>query len=338
MTAVSVKDVAKLAGVAIGTVSNVLNHPERVSEPTIARVRDAIDKLGFVRNDAARQLRAGSSRAIGLVMLDARNPFFNDVSRGAEAAAADAGFAVIVGNSDEDSDREAGYLDLFEQQRLHGLLISPVGEVGPRLRRLREHGTPAVLVDRLSKDTSFSSVAVDDVEGGRLAVAHLVGAGRRRIAYLGGPPSLRQVADRLAGARYAIGESDVSIETIPTEALTVAEGAAAARAIAARQASDRPDAVFAANDLLAIGALQALTAAGIRVPHEIALVGYDDIAFASALTVPLTSVRQPAELIGATALGILLDEAADPALEPRQVQFTPQLVVRDSSRSESFRE
>ena len=331
MSAVSVKDVAKLAGVSVGTVSNVLNRPGKVSEETVARVQDAIAKLGFVRNDAARQLRAGSSRAIGLIMLDARNPFFTEISRGAELAAAEAGFSVIFGNSDEDSAREAAYLDLFEEQRLHGLLISPVGEVDERLRRLRERGIPAVLVDRRATDTSFSSIAVDDVEGGRIAVAHLIDTGHRRIAFVGGPQSLRQVADRLAGGRRAVGETDAALEVIPTAALSVAEGGQAARAIAARPVGERPDAIFAANDLVAIGILQEFAVAGIRTPEDIALVGYDDIDFASALTVPLSSVRQPAEQIGARALAILLAEAADPSLEPRHVEFTPALVVRASS-------
>jgi LacI family transcriptional regulator len=331
MASVSVKDVAKLAGVSIGTVSNVLNHPDKVSEQTAKRVHDAIDKLGFVRNEAARQLRAGASRALGLVILDARNPFFTDLSRGAEDEAAAAGFSVILGNSGESGDRESAYLDLFEEQRLHGLLISPVGDVAARLRKLRERGIRSVLVDRVSDDSSFSSVSVDDVAGGRLAVTHLIEAGRRRIAFAGGPESLRQVADRLTGARLAVGETDASLEVLPTEALTVAEGNAVGAAVAARPAGQRPDAVFAANDLVAIGVLSALASAGIGVPGDMALVGYDDIDFARELTVPLSSVRQPAPKIGATAVRILLDETQDPSIAPRAVRYQPELVVRASS-------
>ncbi len=331
----SVKDVAKLAGVSVGTVSNVLNNPDKVTETTITRVHDAIDRLGFVRNDAARQLRAGSSRAIGLVILDVRNPFFTDLARGAEDAAAERGYSVIVGNSDESDEREATYLDLFEEQRVHGMLISPVGEVAPRLRRLRERGIRSVLVDRLSWDDSFSSVSVDDVAGGRLAVEHLIETGRRRIAYVGGPASIRQVDDRLTGARVALSEHpDAALEVIRTSALSIAEGVAAGQAIAARPRARRPDAVFAANDLVAIGLLQAFAhARDIRVPDDVALVGYDDIDFANASTVPLTSLRQPAALIGATALRFLLEEAEDPGLAPRQAHYQPELVVRSSSAS-----
>src|ERR1700744_452173 len=158
MAAVSVRDVALRAGVSVGTVSNVMNRPDKVSAATIESVQRAISELGFVRNDAARQLRAGRSRAVGLVILDVGNPFFADLARGAEDQAARAGFSIILGNSDEKADREATYLDLFEEQRMHGVLISPFGDITARLLRLRERGIPAVLVDRTTQDESFSSV------------------------------------------------------------------------------------------------------------------------------------------------------------------------------------
>jgi LacI family transcriptional regulator len=179
MAAASVRDVALRAGVSVGTVSNVLNRPAKVTADTVARVQRAIDELGFIRNDAARQLRAGHSKTVGLVVLDVRNPFFTDVARGAEDKAAEAGLTVILGNSDENTDRESAYLDLFEEQRVHGVLISPFGDITTRLERLRQRGIPAVLVDRSSGDASFSSVSVDDLAGGRLAVEHLVAQGRR---------------------------------------------------------------------------------------------------------------------------------------------------------------
>ena len=334
--AVSVRDVAAAASVSVGTVSNVLNRPEKVSPETVARVLAAIDELGFVRNDAARQLRAGRSRSIGLVVLDVRNPFFTDVARGAEDRAAEDGMTILLGNSDENPDRERSYLDLFEEQRVHGVLISPMVDDLPRLARLRARGVPVVLVDRESEDHSFSSVAVDDIVGGAQAVRHLVESGRRRIAFVGGPTSIRQVADRLEGARRAAAETPgVSLEVIETESTTVLEGRAAGERIRARTAEDRPDAVFAANDLLAMGVLQALVMLGdTLVPDEIALIGYDDIDFAQAAVVPLSSIRQPAWLIGYTAVDLLLREARHGAdFVPDQVQFQPELVVRDSTRT-----
>jgi LacI family transcriptional regulator len=330
----SVRDVALRAGVSVGTVSNVFNHPEKVSAAVIERVQAAIDELGFIRNDAARQLRAGRSKTIGLVVLDVRNPFFTDVARGAEDSAADAGLTVILGNSDENTERESAYLDLFEEQRVHGVLISPYGDITGRLDRLRQRGIPAVLVDRTSGDPSFSSVSVDDLAGGRLAVEHLINRGRGRIAFIGGPMQLSQVADRLAGARAAVAaHPSVSLEVVETDALSVLAGRAAGIALVAREPHERPDAVFAANDLVAMGVLQALMMQGadVRVPGEIALIGYDDIDFASAAVVPLSSIRQPSAQIGRTAVELLLAQAADTTVAPRQVVFEPQLVVREST-------
>ena len=328
---VSVRDVAERASVSVGTVSNVMNHPEKVSDAVVARVQAAIDELGFIRNDAARQLRDGRSKTIGLVVLDVRNPFFTDIARGAEDRAADAGLSVTLGNSDENTAREATYLDLFEQQRVHGVLLSPYADIDERLHRLRKRGIPVVLVDRTSADASFSSVSVDDVAGGRLAVEHLIAQGRKRIAFIGGPLAIRQVADRLEGARRGVAVGGATLEIVEIEALSVIAGREAGAKIAAR--TERPDAIFAANDLVAMGVLQALMMQGadVRVPHDIALIGYDDIDFASAAVVPLSSIRQPAALIGATAVEILLDEAASPDAVARQVVFQPELVVRAST-------
>ncbi|GMA91469.1 LacI family DNA-binding transcriptional regulator [Homoserinibacter gongjuensis] len=331
--AVSIRDVAERAGVSVGTVSNVLNKPDRVSEAVATRVSDAIRELGYVRNDAARQLRAGRSSSVGLVVLDARNPFFTDVARGAEDAAAEHGVAVLLGDSDEKPEREAAYLDLFEEQRVRGVLVSPLGDIRDRLQRLRALGAPVVLVDRMAEDSSLSSVSVDDVAGGRTAVAHLLETGRRRIAFVGGPLGLRQVADRLAGAQHAVAAvPDAQLEVLEGSALSVSEGRRMGEQLVARDPAERPDAVFTANDLLAVGLLQALVMrGGVRVPDDIALIGFDDIDFASATIVPLSSLRQPSRLIGQTALGILLEEADDPTLAPRQVVFQPELVIRESS-------
>jgi len=331
--AVSIRDVAERAGVSVGTVSNVLNRPDRVSDAVVERVQRAIRELGYVRNDAARQLRAGRSSSVGLVVLDARNPFFTDVARGAEDAAAEHGVAVLLGDSDEKPEREAAYLDLFEEQRVRGVLVSPLGDIQERLHRMRALGTPVVLVDRIASDSSLSSVSVDDMAGGRTAVAHLLGLGRRRIAFVGGPLALRQVADRLAGAREAVATvPGAELEVLECAASSVLEGRRIGEQLVARPASRRPDAVFTVNDLLAVGLLQALVMRSeVRVPDDIAIVGFDDIDFASATIVPLSSVRQPSRLIGQTALGILLEEADDPDLAPRQVVFQPELVIREST-------
>lgn len=332
--AVGVKDVATAAGVSVGTVSNVLNRPDRVSAQTVERVQRVIRELGFVRNDAARQLRAGRSRSIGLVVPDIGNPFFADVARGAEDRAADAGMTVLLGNSDEREERQEAHLDLFREQRVNGVLLSPASDDLSAVLRFASGAMPMILVDREVEQGLVPSVSVDDVEGGRLAAEHLLAAGRRRLAFVCGPQSVRQVADRLVGARAAVASrSDAVLEVVERSALTVLQGRAAGEAILARDAADRPDAVFAANDLLAVGLLQAFSfGAGIRVPEDIAVVGYDDIDFASATVVPLSSVRQPARLLGWTGVDLLLKEL-DGVEHDRRVRFQPELVVRESSAS-----
>lgn len=331
---ISIRDVAQRAGVSVGTVSNVLNRPDDVSPDSVVRVSQAIEELGYVRNDAARKLRAGVSTTVGFVVLDGQNPFYNDVVRGAEDEAATHGIAILYGNTDEDPSREKVYLDLFREQQVRGLLLAPFGDVLPQLRRLRSAGIAPVLVDRFSADAEFSSVSVDSVAGGRLAVDHLIESGRRRIAFVGGPMQLRQMNDRLAGARASAENATarVELEVVATTAMTVDEGAAAGARILARPRRDWPDAVFAGNDLLALGLLQSLVSAGrMLVPDEIALIGFDDTIFAAAAAVPLSSIRQPSRMIGRTALRIVLEEAADPESIPRQTVFPPELVVRRST-------
>lgn len=333
-TTTSIRDVARLAGVSVGTVSNVLNKPDGVSPDSVARVQQAIEQLGYVRNDAARRLRAGVSSTVGFVVLDGQNPFFNDVVRGAEDEASRNGIAILLGNTDEDSSREGMYLDLFEEQRVRGVLIAPYGDISERLQRLKSRDIPAVLVDRLNFDGRFSSVAVDSIAGGRMAAEHLIDTGRRRIGFVGGPFDIRQVRDRLEGARVAAEHSDhdVDIEVITTSAMTVAEGVLAGARLLDRPRGEWPDAIFAANDLLALGVLQSLVAAGVPVPGQISLIGFDDIPFAAAAAVPLSSVRQPSRTIGQTALRILLEESDDPDLIPRQTVYQPELVVRRSTQ------
>jgi LacI family transcriptional regulator len=329
----SVKQVADLAGVSLGTVSNVLNRPELVGDSTKQRVLRAIEELGYVRNEAARQLRAGRSRSIGLVVLDVGNPFFTDIAAGVEHAAARFGLSLFLCNSAEDASREAHYLALLEEQRAYGVLLSPVNGDSSRLAGLRKRGTATVLVDRRAS-RSMCSVSVDDIVGGDLAVAHLAGLGHRRIAFVGGPVGLKQVSDRLSGARGAVADAglrDTALQVVETSALTVGQGRVAGERIASVPARRRPTAVFCANDLLALGVLQEMTKRRLRVPEDVAIVGYDDIEFASAAAVPLTSVRQPRFQLGEAATDLLVNEVDDPKHRHRQVVFEPDLVVRAST-------
>jgi LacI family transcriptional regulator len=329
-SAVSVKEVASAAGVSVGTVSNVLNRPDSVAPATRERVLASMHELGFVRNESARLLRAGRSRVVGLVVLDVGNPFFTDVARGAEEELQAQGLSLMLCNTDERREKEQQYLELFEEQRVQGVLITPTDAAGEQLDAMRGRGTPVVLVDRRSPNRDGCSVSVDDLAGGAQVMKHLAGSGHRRLAYIGGPFSLAQVRDRHDGFVGA-SPSGVGEVVFETTGLNVAQGRDAAARLLAVGVRKRPTAVFCANDLIAFGVLQHLTINGIRVPQDVAIVGYDDIDFAAAAAVPLSSVRQPRQLLGSTAARLLLDEVQSMDHEHQQVVFDPELVVRASS-------
>ncbi|AXG82056.1 LacI family DNA-binding transcriptional regulator [Streptomyces paludis] len=331
---VGIKDVAGAAGVSVGTVSNVINRPDSVTEETRRRVLSAIERLGYVRSESARQLRAGRSRILAVLVLDMANPFFVGVASGAERSARAAGLGVMLCNSAESPAEEAAYLTLFSEQRVRGVLVTPADMSGRNLDAFRRHGIPFVFVDRVVPSADGCSVSVDDVNGGALAVRHLLRRGSRDIAYVSGPMHLTQCQNRRDGALRALAEVG-----LPPAALRHVEAArldvTAGRDAGARLLgmAPRPTAVFCANDLLALGVLQTLYHAGVRVPEDIALVGYDDIEFAAAAAVPLTSVRQPARRLGGAAADLLIEETGDDAAahRHRRIVLQPELVVRAST-------
>lgn len=332
--AVGVKDIATAAGVSLGTVSNVLNHPDRVSARTRARVEQVMSDLGFVPNESARQLRAGRSRTLAYVVLDASNPFFTDVARGVEETVAQKDLSLFMCNSDNRADRERAYLARLEEQRVAGVLVTPVDPDSETLDVISGRGTPIVIVDRIRSRETHCSVAVDDVLGGRLAMEHLLDLGHERVAFIGGPSSIGQVRDRHKGSLDALDDAGLGEENltrIDTAALSIGEGRQAAERLLGIPSKRRPTAAFCANDLLALGLLQQCVAAGVRVPEDLAIVGYDDIEYAGAAAVPLTSVRQPRMRLGRTAADLLLDEVDNPDHAHQQITFTPELVARAST-------
>lgn len=250
---------------------------------------------------------------------------------------------VIVCNSGDSSERERRHLELLEEQRVQGILITPLHDgVAPArdgrespLAQIIERGTPVVLVDRESGRHNRCSVAVHDVLGGRLAGEHLVEQRHRRIAFVGGPFSIRQVAERHRGLSEAVAERGgpgAELSVFTTDALTAEAGRTAGEEIAALPAAQRPTAVFCANDLLALGVLQVMTMHELAVPRDMAIVGYDDIEFAGSAAVPLSSIRQPRAQLGRAAAQLLLEEIyAGAEHQHRNVVFKPELVVRRSS-------
>ncbi len=333
MRQVGIRDVASLAGVSQGSVSHYLNHPDRVSPPMRERIQRAIDQLGFVRNNVASQLRLGRSAAIAYMAPDVGNPFFATIVEGVESRAVTEGLSVFIVNSHRDRAREDAYLRMFEQNRIQGILVASYDSLEERLLAIRSRGIPSVIVGQHAQSDAQPSVSVDEVRGGYLAGQHLVASGRRRLAYAGGPMSIHQVHDRYQGASDAVRDQPgATIEIIPVDERTIDDGRRVAEQIVGRPAWQRPDGVFAANDLTALGLLQGLVDGGVRVPEDIALVGYDDIEFGASSLVPLTTIRTPQMGFGVRAMDLLIGEMAGQPLAERHLILDPELVVRASSR------
>ncbi|NLP83337.1 LacI family transcriptional regulator [Microbacterium sp. CFH 90308] len=328
MSRPGIRQVAARAGVAVGTVSAYLNHPDRVSAARAQRIAEAIAELGFVPSSAGRQLRLGVSSLIGYLSPDVSNPHFSEIAQEVEYRAERLGMTVFFAHSHGDRAREDAYLEAFEQRQVRGLLVSSFEPVEERLAAMRDRGTPSVLVGRRACRPEQPSVSIDDVSGGHQAAEHLRANGCRRLAFVGGPLPVQQVADRLAGARQVAPD----LEVIEVAERSIAVGRSVGHALAARRPAERPDGVFAANDVLALGILQALVAGGVSVPTEVALVGYDDNEFAEASLIPLTSVRARHEDFGATAVDLLFEAIEHASVPDPQRVYAPELIVRESSR------
>lgn len=330
---VGIKDVAREAGVSLGTVSNVLNRPGIVAAPTRQRVLDVIDTLGYVRSDGARQLRGFASRLVAVLVLDLANPFFTALAAGVEQAALEADLGVMVCTAGRGPADEARHLSLITSHQVRGAVLASGDGTGRRVAGFRRNGVPFVIADQNAPQPGACSVGIDDVAGGQAAVRHLIQQGHRSIGYVSGPDGLQQVRDRRRGAAIAVNLAGLpaeSLRDLPCPALTVGAGRDAGHRILGLR--KRPTAVFCANDLLALGVMQALYEAGLRVPEDIAVVGYDDIEFAASAVVPLTSVRRPALTLGREAGRLLLEDTAEAAThEHTHVVLQPELVVRRST-------
>ncbi|WES63132.1 substrate-binding domain-containing protein [Microbacter sp. GSS18] len=333
MARVGIREVAIHADVAVGTVSNYLNHPERLSPEKAERIRQAIEVLGFVRSNAARQLRLGVSTVIGYIAPDVSNPYFAEIAESVERRATERGVSVFLANSHRSRDREDAYLQVFEQHQVQGLLVSSHLPIEERLAQVRRRGTPSVLVGQRASSPEQPSVSLDDVSGGRQAMQHLIDIGCRRIAFVGGPLMVPQVADRLTGAGEAARASGVvTLEVIDMGDRTVRGGHEVGEALMARPPEMRPDGIFAVNDLLALGLMQVLVLGGVSVPQDVAIVGYDDNEFAEASLIPLSTVRGRHELFGVAVVDVLFDAIEGAAIDDPHRMFDPTLVPRASTQ------
>lgn len=336
-TRASIGDVARQAGVSLGTVSNVLNRPERVSPATRAKVLAAIEALAYVPSGAARQLRAGRLTTVGAVVRDLAHPACTAVARGIEDRLTVDDHTLMVASSDEDHAREVHHLRLFEEHGVLGVLVTPTAHEVRHLLDLQARGAEVVLLDPHGRVPELTSVCVDDVVGAAWAVGHLIELGHRRIGTVTGPGRGRRRADLRAGARRAVvdagldpGEVLVEVDVARTDVEHGVRGAAEALA-----GAPPPTALFCGDDRLALGALQAVRGVragggrGDRDATGVAVVGYGDLDVAAELATPLTSVRRPMHRLGHAAADLLLRSAAGEPVEA--LTLLPELVVRASS-------
>ncbi|GAB96986.1 LacI family transcriptional regulator [Kineosphaera limosa] len=333
---VSSGDVAKRAGVSRSHVSNYFNHPELVSAENRERIAEAIEALQYVRHEPARQLRGTSSTSIGLVLLDAWMPYFAEVSTGVEDAADARGWFVHFLNSRRDPEREERHIGFLEAWRVSGLIIVPQQPRIERLEALIPRGiTPLLLDPPREHPTSpqLPSVVVDHVEGGRLAAAHLIERGGTRFAVVGNPRRVGHSADRYAGFAQYLEQAGVGgpPTLIETQSMDVAAGTAAAAEVIALPPKRRPDAIFASNDSIAFGLVHGLLAAGVRIPDDIRVIGYDDVAMSAQIALPLTTIRQPSHQLGATAADLTIDIIEGTQMRDIHVILHPELVVRSTT-------
>ncbi|WP_461031753.1 LacI family DNA-binding transcriptional regulator [Streptomyces mayteni] len=325
----TIKDVAALAGVSVGTASRVLSGNSATSPAARERVRAAAEKLGYRPDARARALRSTRSHAVGLLVSDVRNPFFADIAHGAEQAALASSYVTLLANANEDTAQQDTYLEAFLTQRVDGIIVAPQGEGGGNLRAVEQARTPLVFVDRTVDGFDVPSVTSDNAQGIELAVAHLAELGHTRVGYIGGPAAVstgraRHDAYLAAVARHGLDEDP---ELVTAGDFRSASGAAAtARLLTGRRP---PTALLAADSLMAIGALGEVRRQGRRIGSDVALVAFDDIEWFRELDPPLTVVAQDARALGERAMRLLLDVMDGGAVTSETLPM--RLVVRQSS-------
>jgi len=303
---VTIRDVAERAGVSVATVSHVLNGTRRVAPETAARVRRAMEELGYQPNGVAQSLRKRTTYAIGVLVSDITNPFFATLVRGVEDAAIEAGYSVIVCNSDEDPKKEDMYIRALWRRRIDGMIIAPTRDgSSPAIQELAKKKLPFVFVDRKAKGVEAPAVLSDNVGGAYQATKYLIERGHRRIGIILGIPGSTTTEERLTGYRRALEEAGIPFleELVAWGGYRIEGGRQAVKKFLSLS---RPiSAIFSTNNLMTIGVLQELLFQNIDIPEEIAVIGFDDLEWAELLCPPLTAVAQRAYEIGRQAFYLL---------------------------------
>jgi LacI family transcriptional regulator len=331
MKKVTILDIARAAGVSYQTVSRVLNGKPDVAADTRARIDDVIRELGYRPSDLARGLRSKSTRTIGLLVPDSANPFFAEIAKGVESAGFAAGYSVILCNAAKDPAREYEYLELLQSKGVDGLIFIAASPDIAHLRPRVEAGLPVVLFYRDAEGLPVDTFQVDNSFAGRLAAQHLIALGHRHIACIQPASEATPSGRRVDGFRNTLREAGIDLPPVlmPRGDNLLSGGERAAYELLASE--QHFTAIFAANDAMAIGAMRTLREAGLRIPHDISIMGMDDIVLASYVDPPLTTLYQPKQEAGEQAARALIARIEGQTVEPRNTVLECRLVERAST-------
>jgi LacI family repressor for deo operon, udp, cdd, tsx, nupC, and nupG len=323
----TVKEIAAAANVSVATVSRALQRPEVVSETTRQHIQEVVKRLGYTPNALARNLRTARTRLIIALLPDIANPFFSEVIRGIEQVAHESGYSVLLGETQSSLVREQAYADMVAARQADGIIT-----MSHRVPSIPIQGRlPVVNACEYVKDSQISSVYVDNVAAADAAVSYLITLGHRDIAIVGGPPASPICVDREQGYRLALQRAQLPVQPALAVAgdFSVEAGERAIERLLAQGAAF--SAVFCANDEMAIGAMRALGAHGMRVPEDVSVVGFDDIRFARYTSPALTTIAQPKHALGREATTMLIELLNDPEVPPRKRVLSADLIVRGST-------
>jgi LacI family transcriptional regulator len=332
----NIQEVARRAGVSISTVSRVLNGTARVNSEVRARVEAAIEELAYRPSRAARSLRTNHSTIIGLLVSDIQNPFFTGLIKGVEDVAQRRGYSMILCNSDENPQREQQYLAVLSDERVAGVIIVPTREQVRGLNRFHERSIPIVALDRRIKDSRIDAVLTDNIAGAREAVTHLIQNGYRRIGAILGHKTITTGRDRLEGYRLALRDAGIPHDPRLERHGDFNEQSGRQCARELLELDPPIDALFVGSNFTTVGALDVLHERGLRVPDDIAVIGYDEMPWSALGTISLTTVTQPTYELGSAAAERLFQRLQNPAAQARQEIILAQtLCIRGSSAPRS---
>lgn len=326
----TIVDVARAAGVSVSTVSHVINGTRHVNADTAERVREAIHQVHFTPSTVARALKTSTTNSVGIAMSAFSNPYFSDIILAIERECAHLGLMPFLCDTADTPEEELRVVRALHQRRVDGIILAPSPDPSEAaLTFIEEHGIPCVLVDR-TPAPRFDQVGVENERGTEAMVTHLIGHGHRRIGYVAGQKGFTTAEERVRGYRSALDAARIGFDAALLVAATADTQEAAAAADRLLSLPEPPTAIATGNNMATIGAIAAIEARGLRVPDDVALVGFDDFEWADFFEPRLTVVAQPCQDIGRQAAKLLTARITEPSRPPETVRLAPQLVVRNS--------